>query len=31
MGTTTNNCLGDLAGTIFVDRLEKKSLNNFTN
>lgn len=25
MGTTTNNCLGDLAGTIFVSRLEEKS------
>ncbi len=26
MGTTTTNCLGDLAGTVFVDRLEKKSM-----
>ncbi|WZL72383.1 dicarboxylate/amino acid:cation symporter [Clostridiaceae bacterium 35-E11] len=25
MGTTTNNCLGDLAGTIFVSKLEEKS------
>ena len=25
MGTTTNNCLGDLAGTIFVHRQEEKS------
>jgi len=25
MGTTTNNCLGDLVGTIFVSRLEEKS------
>ena len=24
MGTTTNNCLGDLAGTIFVSRMEDK-------
>ena len=24
MGTTTNNCLGDLAGTIFVSRMEEK-------
>ncbi len=24
MGTTTNNCLGDLAGTIFVSKLEEK-------
>ncbi len=24
MGTTTNNCLGDLAGTIFVSKLEDK-------
>lgn len=24
MGTTTNNCLGDLAGTVFVSALEKK-------
>lgn len=27
MGTTTNNCLGDLAGTIFVSKLEEKSAN----
>lgn len=27
MGTTTNNCLGDLAGTIFVHKLEEKSAN----
>ncbi len=25
MGTTTNNCLGDLAGTILVSKLEEKS------
>lgn len=25
MGTTTNNCLGDLAGTVFVSKLEEKS------
>jgi Na+/H+-dicarboxylate symporter len=25
MGTTTNNCLGDLAGTIFVSKLEEKN------
>ena len=25
MGTTTNNCLGDLVGTIFVSKLEEKS------
>lgn len=24
MGTTTNNCLGDLAGTVFVSKLEEK-------
>ena len=24
MGTTTNNCLGDLAGTIFVSKMEEK-------
>lgn len=24
MGTTTNNCLGDLAGTVFVSRMEQK-------
>ena len=25
LGTTTNNCLGDLAGTIFVSKLEEKA------
>lgn len=25
MGTTTNNCLGDLAGTVFVSKLEEKA------
>ena len=25
MGTTTNNCLGDLAGTVFVSKLEDKA------
>lgn len=25
LGTTTNNCLGDLAGTIFVSKLEEKT------
>lgn len=25
MGTTTNNCLGDLAGTVFVSKLEEKT------
>ena len=24
MGTTTNNCMGDLAGTVLVSRLEEK-------
>ncbi len=28
MGTTTINCLGDLAGTILVSEMEKKSGNN---
>lgn len=28
MGITTNNCLGDLAGTVFVSELEKKEINN---
>ncbi|WP_326908080.1 dicarboxylate/amino acid:cation symporter [Sedimentibacter sp. MB31-C6] len=31
MGTTTNNCLGDLAGTIFVSKLEEKSAKKATN
>jgi len=26
MGTTTNNCLGDLAGTIFVSKLEERTV-----
>ncbi|SKC45597.1 dicarboxylate/amino acid:cation symporter [Maledivibacter halophilus] len=26
MGTTTNNCLGDLAGTVFVSKLEEKTI-----
>lgn len=26
MGTTTNNCLGDLAGTVFVSKLEDKAV-----
>lgn len=31
MGTTTNNCLGDLAGTVLISKLEEKRANKLKN